>query len=709
MPLQIRSQLSSIISILCEDSGELERLSGVLIDNGYSPVRFSMDQPPSSGSKNYASDLFIIYTAIQGVDTLALCRELRNHTDTETVPIILIISSPEDIQIKKAFEAGCTDCLLKPFEPEQLLARITASLKIKELNKRLEIQTLLKQQEEKNRSKAEMELEICLKNSAGTEDLRNDKLREEIEKRLHAEKTLAELRENHELFRRAIEISQMGIFNHDHITDKFYTSSEYRKIWGWEPDEDVSFSDFHRQIHPEDIELLAEAMRKEHSPDSDGYLEGQFRITHRDGTVHWLTSRSRTFFKGEGPARHNVRTTGVIMDITEKHLADLARQELEHQLLQSQKLNTIGLLAGGIAHDFNNLLVPILGYAELGKMKVSENDRVYGDLEIIQKAAEKAAALTRQLLAFSRQQVLEVHDLDLNEVINELRDMLSRLISENIDLKIDLSASPCITKADRTQIEQILLNLVVNARDAMPGGGILAMETDIVNLDESYTRTHPETETGTYVVLSISDNGQGMEPEVRDRIFEPFFTTKEKGSGTGLGLSTVFGIVKQHGGNIWLYSEPGKGTTFRIYLPVSDATHVSTAANTTRAETLNGSETILLVEDDLMVRSLARETLEYYGYRVLEADTPEKGIEIAMEYREDIHLLLTDIIMPEMSGHELNDRIRSVRPGVKVLFMSGYSGKIISGFDMKNGEDSFIQKPFTVRDLLEKIRSMLDS
>jgi nitrogen-specific signal transduction histidine kinase/ActR/RegA family two-component response regulator len=396
------------------------------------------------------------------------------------------------------------------------------------------------------------------------------------------------------------------------------------------------------------------------------------------------------------------------MDITEGKQASIARKKLEDDLYQSQKLNSIGQLAGGVAHDFNNLLVPIIGYAEICQKALSRDSPLQGHLEKIKTAAGRAASLTKQLLAFSRQQRLDVSTLDLNIIARDFQDILRRLIPENIQMDVITCESPCHIKADRTQIEQILMNLSVNARDAMPDGGRLLIETSRVRLDELQTKIHPEITPGRYVMLAMTDTGHGIDPETQKRIFEPFFTTKEQGKGTGLGLATVFGIVKQHGGYIWVYSEKGKGATFKVYLPeaVGRARETETAAAET--ESAYGNETILLVEDDEMVRALTMKTLSGYGYRVLEAESPERALELAAEQGNGIDMLLTDVIMPGMNGRELYDRLSGIYPGLRVLYMSGYTGNIIFDHGISDEEINFLEKPFTATGLGAKIRAVLD-
>ncbi len=400
-----------------------------------------------------------------------------------------------------------------------------------------------------------------------------------------------------------------------------------------------------------------------------------------------------------------IRST--IQDITELKKKEQEISSLQEQLRQAQKMEAIGRLAGGIAHDFNNILSVIKGSAQLSLMDLREGDPLYSNLKEIERSADRASALTRQLLAFSRKQIMEMRVIDLNDLIRNFEKMLRRMLGEDIELLTYLSEPLGRVKADPGQIEQVIMNLVVNARDAMPRGGKLTIETANVGLDEEYARRHIGVRPGPYVMLSITDTGVGMTKEVQERIFEPFFTTKEMGRGTGLGLSTVYGIVKQSGGNIWVYSEPGKGTTFKIYLPRVEA-EVSEVRREVEGEVPRGSETLLVIEDEETVRKLAVRLLKRQGYNVLEAPDGGKAFILCEKYRDPIHLILTDVVMPGMSGRELAERLKRIHPEARVLYMSGYTdNSIIHHGVLEEGID-FIQKPFTFENLLRKVREVLD-
>jgi PAS domain S-box-containing protein len=396
-----------------------------------------------------------------------------------------------------------------------------------------------------------------------------------------------------------------------------------------------------------------------------------------------------------------VNYAAVKQDITQ-------RLQLEDQFRQAQKMEAVGKLAGGVAHDFNNLLTVITGYCDLALRKLKSGDPLRQNIDEIKKAGDRAAALTRQLLAFSRKQVLEPKVLETNAIISELVKMLQRLIGEDIHLDVSLRPGIGSIRADPGQIEQVLMNLAVNSRDAMPQGGKLIIETENVYLDEEYVASHVSVTEGRYVMIALSDTGSGMDAQTVERIFEPFFTTKELGHGTGLGLSTVYGIVKQSGGSIFVYSEVGLGTTIKIYLPRIDEAPDKVTFHAQHSELSLGSETILLVEDEEMVRKLARRILEACGYKVLEAPHGGVALLICERFEGPIHMILTDVVMPEMSGRELVQRLSSLRPEMRVLFMSGYTDRAVENHGVLESETHFIQKPFTTKLLSHKVRQALD-
>ena len=412
------------------------------------------------------------------------------------------------------------------------------------------------------------------------------------------------------------------------------------------------------------------------------------------------------------PFRQGDRIAGTLItfrDISDRLQADEAQAQLEVQLLQSQKMEAVGRLAGGIAHDFNNLLTVIIGRAQRVVRSVEPEHPRYPDIELIQKSAYRASALTRQLLAFSRKQVLQPKVLSLNEVVGDLEAMVRRLIREDIELITALEADLGQVKVDPHQMEQVLVNLVVNAVDAMPHGGRLIIETANTELTAAYAIKHVGMEPGAFVMLAVSDNGQGMDADTRARIFEPFFTTKEQGKGTGLGLSTVHGVINQSGGHILVYSEPGRGTTFKVYLPRVDAPKRAARRPLAPVDVRRGAETLLVVEDEEDVRGLARDVLVEGGYTVLVAATAEDAVRICEEHESPISLLLSDVVMPKVSGPQLAQRLVDLRPELHVLYMSGYTDEAIVHHGVLEPGTAFIEKPFTPEDLCGKVRDVLDA
>ncbi len=399
----------------------------------------------------------------------------------------------------------------------------------------------------------------------------------------------------------------------------------------------------------------------------------------------------------EGASEHLV---GILEDVTEQ-------RRLQEQFRQAQKMEAVGQLAGGVAHDFNNLLMVINGNADLLLGRLAQDDPVRRDIEEIRKAGERARALTRQLLAFSRRQILEPKVLDVNSLVVDMERMLRRLVGEDVDLAADLGSDLGQVRADRGQIEQVVMNLVVNARDAMPDGGRIALRTANEEIDAAAARDRPGLSPGSYTSLSVADTGCGMTPEVQAHLFEPFFTTKAQGKGTGLGLATVYGIVKQSGGYIAVESAPGRGTTFRILLPRVDSPVEEPLGPTAPSLAPAAGGTILLVEDEAMVREVVREFLLASGYQVVEAADPEEAIELAVRSAMEFDLLVTDVVMPRMTGPALAERICSVRPGVRVLYMSGYTTDAVLQAGLLRSESAFLQKPFRPEELVEKVRSLL--
>lgn len=504
------------------------------------------------------------------------------------------------------------------------------------------------------------------------------------------------LRESEARLRLALESASMGAWDLNTASGQMHWSENNESVLGM-PTKDLpeSSEKFFAMIHEDDRDQVRQSVR--HAIETGTRYEAEFRIARPDGSVRWISSIGRAFTDELGLV---VRLTGVNMDITE-------RRALKEQFRQSQKMEAVGRLAGGIAHDFNNLVMAIQGYSSLLLADLGANPVQREEVEQIQKAAERAASLTRQLLAFSRKQVLQPKVLDLNTVVSDLNKMLRRLIGEDIDLENKLAARLGRIKADPGQLEQVIVNLAINARDAMPNGGKLTLETANVELDEPTDPQIAGLKPGEYVTLAISDTGCGMDAEVKAHLFEPFFTTKDEGKGTGLGLSTAYGIIKQSGGDITVSSEVGHGTTFKIYLPRVDERRRADRARL-RPEMPRGSETILLAENEEPVRTLLSRVLQSHGYTVLEAANGVVALAVAAAHPEPIHLLLTDVVMPQMGGRELAEQLQPLRPGLKILYHSGYTDSAVIHQAILEPGGAFLQKPFSSEALLFKIRELLD-
>ncbi|MFO8089949.1 MAG: PAS domain-containing protein [Desulfatiglandaceae bacterium] len=487
-----------------------------------------------------------------------------------------------------------------------------------------------------------------------------------------------------------------------------FVSENVGRIFGYTVEEFKSGKvDYFQCVHPDDIKRVAAEVNDASSKeDISEFIHEPYRIIAKDGSERIVNDRTYIMRSHDGRV---TQYKGIVEDITRQKLAEEERKHLEDQLRQAQKLEAVGRLTSGIAHDFNNLLTTIIGNAEMAIMDMDTNTTLCEIMEEIKEAGNRASALTHQLLAFSRKQIIQPEVVNINDPIHEMDKMLRRIIGEDIELETLLGPDLSSVEVDVSQLEQVIMNLAVNARDAMPRGGKLTIETKNVELDEDYARHHIAMASGSYVMLAVSDTGMGISKEIQGQIFEPFFTTKGKGKGTGLGLSTVYGIVKQNNGNIWVYSEPDQGTTFKVYLPVA-AMIVSGIRSPKKQEPkdLFGSETILLVEDDQSLRKLATRTLEKYGYTVMAAADGREALRMFEEHKDPIHLMVTDVIMPGMSGKELANFIKDMMPELKVLFMSGYTDNAIVHHGVLEKGIAFLQKPFTPERLARKVREVLE-
>jgi PAS domain S-box-containing protein len=504
------------------------------------------------------------------------------------------------------------------------------------------------------------------------------------------------LRTAEERMRFALESADVGIWDMDYTTGTLRWSETSEAHYGLQPGTfGGTFEAFLECVHPDDREPMLQTVGQAMKTGADFVVQN--RTIWPDGTVRWLSGAGRILLGEHGEP---VRGVGISLDVTD-------RRTLEEQYQQAQKMEAVGRLAGGVAHDFNNVLTVILGYCELLLADFKPGDQRHADIAEIQKAGRRAAGLIRQLLAFSRKQIIEPTLIDLNLIAADMRVMIGRLIGEDVKVVLGLQPGLAAVLADRGQVEQIVMNLAVNARDAMPKGGTLRIETANVELDEHYSKTHLGVTSGLYVALTVADTGTGMTPEVQARLFEPFFTTKEPGKGTGLGLATVYGIVMRSGGSVGVYSEVGRGTSFKVYFPRADAIEMLVDAPASVARSPSGPQTVLVVEDEEGLRELARKFLLRQGHTVLIAADAEEARRL-FEENPSINLLLTDVVMPGLSGPEMTRTLIEQRPALKVIYMSGYTADGIVQHGILQPGITFLNKPFTTETLAGKIREVLE-
>jgi two-component system cell cycle sensor histidine kinase/response regulator CckA len=652
-----------VILVVDDQPQNIELLEAYLVPQGYEIVKAANGEEALGKLSDNQIDLILLDVMMPGMDGFEVTRRVRQDNTHRLLPIILVTVLRETEDRVRGIEAGCDDFISHPVDKMELLARVRSLLQVKAYNDLM------------SNYRKELESEVTRR----TEELEHAFI---FQQRLIDALPVP-------VFYKDLEGKYLGC---NRSFEKFFRQKR-EQIFGKSVDE-LSPTEFADIYHEKDRALLQ----------NRGIQIYESVVKDTDGVVHNVIFHKATFLNMDGSVGGLI---GAILDITDRKRAAEENAALQNQLRQSQKVEAIGQLAGGIAHDFNNLLTIIQGNSQLSLMDLHEGDPLRANIEEIRDAAKRAADLTRQLLAFSRKQILEMQVLDLNQVLQRLDKMLRRVIGEDIELTMFLPELIWKVKADPGQMEQVVMNLSVNARDAMPEGGKLTIETANVELDEDYAKRHIAVQPGRYVMLSVSDNGVGMSPEVRERIFEPFFTTKEKGKGTGLGLSTAYGIVKQSGGNIWVYSEPGQGTTLKIYLPQVDEPLEEMKEEVVK-EISRGHETILIVEDEDAVRKLAVRVLKRQGYKVLEAPDGGKALMLCEAYKEPIHLILTDVVMPGMSGSKLTDRLKAIHPEAKTLYMSGYTDNAILHHGILEPGTNFIQKPFTVESLPRKVREVLD-
>ena len=625
-------------------------------------------------------DIILLDIVMPEMDGFEICRRLKADARLSAIPVVFLTALKPDKEIcTKAFEAGAEAFILKPLELWELTVQIRAMLKIKAAY-------ILQRT-------AHDQIELLVAR-------RTRELAEELVAR---EKALVSLKESEALFKTIFTESPMGICMVDSKTGRFLNLNPmFTKIVGSSMEELVKL-DWMSITHSEDIKDQANNLALLNAGKIKVF-QMEKRYIRPGGIVVWakLTAAPLPAFDNSNPSY-----LGMIEDISAQKVSEQDKSKLEEQLRQSQKMEAAGSLAGGIAHDFNNILTVILAYSGFFLKSLEQSDPRRKDVEEINKAGLRATALTRQLLAFSRKQVLQLKVLNVNLVILGMKTMLSRLIGENIKLTAITGKAPALIKADQGYLEQVLMNLCINARDAMPKGGKLTLEASPVRMAEAHIHRHGTVEPGNYVMLSVGDTGTGMSAETQSHIFEPFFTTKPRDKGTGLGLSTVHGIIKQSGGAIVVCSEEGHGTVFKIYFPqiIGEAAIAEQPAAVIK--TLTGGGTVLVVDDDLPVRSLVRRMLTQDGFTVLEAASAEEALAICKRYKSPIHLILADIVLPKMNGFELAEGLKSTHPAIKVLFMSGHTDHAFLAHGVLDPDKNFIQKPFTLDTLTRKTREVM--
>jgi PAS domain S-box-containing protein len=673
--------------VLIVDDNEDNRylLRSLLQGNGFEVATATQGVEALEVARQNPPDLVIADILMPVMDGFTLCRAWKKDERLRQVPFIFYTATYTDEQDREfGLSLGAERFIVKPEEPQAFMAIIREVLQQVQ-RPPARVPTQAPPQEEANYLKQYNEALIRkLEAKMGQLEQAKRALEQELDERKRAEEKLRE-------YEKAVE----GLEEMLAVVDREYryvlANRAFLKYRGMEGQQiagltvgQVMGAELFEKVIKEKLDqcFAGEVVKYELKFNSP-------QLGVRDLSV--------SLFPIAGPLGVD-RAAIIVQDVTD-------RRALETQLQRAAKMEAVGQLAGGVAHDFNNLLTIISGYSHLLHKRLGPED--LGDVEEIMKAGERAASLTRQLLAFSRKQVMVPQVLDLNVVISDLAKMLKRLIGEDIRLRTVLQPSLGSIKADPGQIEQVIMNLAVNSRDAMPSVGDLTLETSNVELDENYAHAHITVKPGPHIMLAVTDTGCGMTPETKARIFEPFFTTKEHGKGTGLGLATVYGIVKQSGGSIWVYSEPGQGTTFKIYFPRVYESPVEVTRPVARDDSAKGTETILLAEDEEGVRSLTRALLRSEGYQVLEARGPIEAISLAEQYTQPIHLLLTDVVMPKMSGKTLSNRVTALHPETKVLFMSGYTDDAIVQHGILESGVFFIQKPFTSASLAQKLREVL--
>jgi PAS domain S-box-containing protein len=711
---------SALILIVEDSPTQAEFLERLLLNEGYRVAVAKNGREGLAKANELLPDLVVSDIVMPYLTGFQMCRGIKDDPRLASIPVILLTSLNDPKDVIRGLESRADNFMTKPYDERHLLLRITQMLRnSKEQqqddargsmiwfdgesyyvdSERRQILNLLvstyenavHKNDELLRSQRSLnELNEQLEERVAS---RTASLVEEVEERRRAEERLTEVTRRLQL---ATASARLGIWDWDIANDTLIWDERMYELHGLAAGTPLKLSSWQDRLHPDDRERVSAAVGAAVNGEREFDLE--HRILPPEGGVRYIKANALVIRDGKGAA---TRMIGINQDVS-------AQKALEEQLRQAQKMEAIGQFAGGIAHDFNNILTAIVGFASMTQMKMAENDPLRPNIDQVLAAADRAAGLTQSLLTFSRKQVLTLHPVNLNDIIRKVDKFLGRIIGEDIRLQLVFKSEDMVINADSGQIEQVLLNLATNVRDAMPQGGIFSIVTETVDIDQEYIDFYGSGIPGSYARISVSDSGIGMDAETKKRIFEPFFTTKEVGRGTGLGLSIVYGIVKQHKGFINVYSELGRGTTFSIYLPLAKEGGEARGEQPVLQYPVGGSETILMAEDDAVVRELSKTVLSDFGYNIIEATNGDEALQRYQENRDRIDLLLLDIVMPRKNGKEVYDEIVRSGAKVKAIFLSGYPAEVISSTGLMERGENLIMKPVHPQDLLRRIREELD-
>ncbi len=671
---------SGDILLVDDNPGNLNLLEHILTGAGYQVRSASDGELALRSIKVELPVLILLDIKMPGIDGFEVCRRLKENEETSSIPIIFISVLENERDKVKAFQAGGVDYINKPFHPEEVLARVRTHLTLHQ---------------------AQLNLEKTVKDRSMQLEQINLKLQQQIKGHVL---TMNALRESEERFRHLITNTPDIVWQTDEQYIFVYVSPQIEKIVGYKPEDLIGRSSF-TYLAPETIDTTRELFQRIIETKKTSF-SFEAKWIDKKGQSVILESRVTPVYRSDGSCNGFM---GIDRDITDRKIAEQQKEKLQAQLLQAQKMESIGRLAGGVAHDFNNMLGVIIGYTEMALMDIEPSSVLYDQLREILQASQRSAELTRQLLAFARKQPVSPRLINLNETMSGMLNMLRRLIGEDIELIWLPGHDLWKIFLDPSQLGQILANLVVNSRDAISGIGAITMETGNVTLDNLYSASCPELISGEYVLLTVSDTGCGIKKDIMEHIFEPFFTTKETGCGTGLGLATVYGIVRQNNGFIDVYSEPGNGATFKIYLPRHEENALHGTQKRNGENIPKGKETVLICEDEEFILNLCKNSLTRLGYLVITAKSPKQALVMAKNHNGPLDLLLTDVVMPEMNGKELMGELQNIRPDIKCIYMSGYTAEIIAHKGVIEEGVNFIQKPFSVYELAQKVREVIDA